>query len=218
MSPEDGAGPYRDHVVQKGECITSISAAHGHFWESVWNDPENAGLRELRKHPNILMEGDSVRIPPIRSRTFTLDTGLMHRFRRNGIPAALRLRFTDFDQPRSGLPYKLLIDGVQVREGTLDDDGRLEALIDPEARQAVVQLGVPPEEHVFLLGQVPPVTEISGLYARLGNLGYPTGTAAESMTEELAAALRQFQRDRGIPETGEPDEATREKLQEAHGC
>ena len=214
----EGAGAYRDHTCRKGDCITSISAAYGHFWDVVWNDPGNAKLKELRRHPNLLMEGDIVRIPPIRPRTFPLNTGTRHRFRRKGIPAILRLRFTDFDQPRRDLPYKLLVDDIQVKEGILDADGQLEARINPEAKKAVVLLGNPPEKHEFLLGHVPPVTEIPGLHTRLVNLGYAAGTVDDSMTDELRKALRRFQRDRGLAETGEPDEATREKLEEVHGC
>jgi hypothetical protein len=218
VSAQAGGGAYRDHRVQKGDCITSIAAANGHFWDVVWNDPANAKLKELRQHPNLLMEGDVVRIPPIRLRTFSLATGTTHRFRRQGIPATLHLRFTDFDRPRADLPYKLMVDDAPIQEGTLDSDGQLEAWIQPGAKKALVRLGDPPEEHEFLLGHVPPVSEIAGVHARLRNLDYAAGPAAARMTPELNNALRRFQRDWEIEETGEPDEATRQKLSEVHGC
>jgi N-acetylmuramoyl-L-alanine amidase len=218
MSAGAEAGAYHDHAVRKGDCITSIAAAHGHFWDVVWNDPANAELKELRKHPNLLMEGDVVHIPPIRLLTFSLATGATHRFRRKGVPATLRLRFTDFDRPRADLPYKLMVDGALNQEGTLDAAGQLEARIEPGAKRALVLLGDPPEEHEFLLGHVPPVSEIAGVQARLRNLDYAAGPAADRVTPELSAALRRFQRDWEIEETGEPDEATRQKLAEVHGC
>ena len=71
---------------------------------------------------------------------------------------------------------------------------------------------------MFLLGHLAPVEEISGVHARLCNLGYAAGAVTDSMTDELRTALRHFQRDCGIEETGEPDEATQEKLKEAHEC
>lgn len=218
MSAESRAGAHRAYTVRPGDCITSIAAAHGHFWDVVWNDPANAELKELRQHPNLLMDGDVVHIPPVRLQTFSLATGTTHRFRRKGIPAGLRLRFTDFDRPRAGLPYKLLVDGAPVQEGTLDDDGHLEARIEPGAKKAMVLLGDPPEEHEFLLGHVPPVSAIAGVQARLSNLGYAPGAATDEMTPGLGDALRRFQRDWELEETGEPDEATRQKLTEVHGC
>jgi N-acetylmuramoyl-L-alanine amidase len=212
------SGEYRDHRVRQGDCITSIAAAYGHFWDVVWNDPANAELKELRQHPNLLHEGDIVRVPALRLRTFSLSTGATHRFRRKGIPATLKLRFTDFDEPRKDLPYKLLVDGALVQEGTLDGDGQLEARIEPGAKKAQVLLGDPPEEHQFLLGHLPPVTEIAGVHARLRNLCYSVGAKADQLTEELREALLRFQRDQEIEETGEPDEATQQKLVEVHGC
>ena len=35
--------------------------------------------------------------------------------------------------------------------------------------------------------------------------------------KQLEAALRAFQRDNGLPDTGSADEATRQKLREKHG-
>ena len=157
MSADTRAGAYRDHAARKGDCITSIAAAYGHFWDVVWNDPANAELKELRQHPNLLREGDTVHVPPIRLRTSSsLGTGTTHRFRRKGIPATLKLRFTDFDEPRKDLPYQLLVDGAPVQEGKLDGDGGLEAWIAPGAQKAQVLLGDPPETHEFLLGHLPP--------------------------------------------------------------
>ncbi len=218
MSAPTVPAGYSAHRVQKGECITSIAAAAGHFWDVVWNDPANADLKELRQHPNLLHEGDIVQVPPIRLQTVNLPTGARHRFRRKGIPATLRLRFTDFDRPRPDVPYTLLVDGAVVQEGRLDNDGHLEAYIAPGAREARVLLGDPPEEHRFLLGHLPPVSELEGVHARLVNLAYAPGPRTKEMTPALAEALRTFQKDWELEETGEPDDASRRKLEEVHGC
>lgn len=218
MSAPSDSGGHRAYTVKRGDCITSIAAASGHFWDVVWNDPANAGLKKLRQHPNLLREGDVVQIPPLRSKTVNLFTGARHRFRRKGIPATLRLRFTQFDHPRPDVPYTLLVDGVMVQEGRLDDDGHLEAFIPPGAREAQVLLGDPPEEHHFLLGHLPPVAELEGVCARLANLAYAPGPPAGAMTPALIAAILSFQKDWELEETGEPDDATRRKLEEVHGC
>ena len=62
------------------------------------------------------------------------------------------------------------------------------------------------------------ITELSGLKQRLFNLIFDPGDFGDKMTPELASALSAFQKKHGLEETGEPDQATRDKLLELHGC
>jgi peptidoglycan hydrolase-like protein with peptidoglycan-binding domain len=64
------------------------------------------------------------------------------------------------------------------------------------------------------VGHLDPPATTSGARQRLDHLGYhrPTGAGPD----DDARALRQFQRDHGLPETGEADEATRRALEDAH--
>lgn len=57
------------HVVQKGDCITSIADQHGFYCETIWSHAENAGLRGVRSDPHTLMEHDRVFIPDLVSRS-----------------------------------------------------------------------------------------------------------------------------------------------------
>ena len=90
-----------DHVVRDGECLASIAYEHGFFWETLWNLPENAKLKELRKEPTVLLAGDVVHIPDLRVQPHDRATGASHRFRRKGVPGHLRLRMTKPDEPET---------------------------------------------------------------------------------------------------------------------
>src|SRR5262249_36338014 len=134
-----------DHVVRPGDCLTSIAAEHGFFWETLWNLPENRDLKERRRDPFTLVPGDVVHVPDLRVRDFSRETGKTHRFQRRGVPAKLKLRLLSPDgKPRANLDYVLTVDGVELT-GVTDGDGRIERYIKPNARQGTVVVAPPGE-------------------------------------------------------------------------
>lgn len=83
------------YEVKENDCISSIALEHGHIWETLWNDPNNAELKSERKDPNILHKRDHVSIPEIRIRKETVPSDAKHSFIRLGVPAKLRIRFME---------------------------------------------------------------------------------------------------------------------------
>ena len=209
------------HTVRQGDCISSIADETGFFWETLWNHPNNAKLKKLRKNPNTLLPGDEVFIPEKRPKEEQCAATKRHRFRIKGIPVKLNLRFTDSaNEPRKDIPYTLAVDG-QTHQGKLDGDGKLAHVIQPNAKKAKVTLkppGASEESYDFNLGHMNPVDDIHGIQSRLQNLGhYKPQQLTGEMDEETAEAIRRFQAEAGLQVTGDSDSATLDMLAQRHG-
>jgi hypothetical protein len=206
------------HVVIQGDCMNSIAADHGFFWRTLWDHPANAAIVGKRKDPNILLRGDRVHIPEKRRRMEECPTTRVHRFRVRNVPAKLNLRLlTEDGDPRSGLEYVVTIDG-HTRKGTTDAEGYMRLSIPPNAREGTLLLPESEEEYELSLGHIDPITEVSGVQARLSNLGYYFGEVSGAMDPKTRGALWRFQSNAGMNPTGELDDETRAALQQAYGA
>jgi len=204
----------KQHVVEIGECLASIAYQNGFFLETVWEQGENKGLRDLRHNPYELVPGDVVFIPDKRGKEEECGTNAQHLFVRKGVPEKLRLRMTRDNQPRSNEPYTLIIDGVEFK-GVTGADGTIEQSLMPDAKQCRLLIGEGPEEYEIQLRQLQPATEEIGLRARLSNLGYLDAGAADP--DSVKQAIRAFQEAHKLAATGSADAGTLEKLKEQHG-
>jgi hypothetical protein len=142
----------KQHTVRQGESVESIAHAAGHFWETVWDAPENAELRELRKTAHVVHPGDVVFVPDPEPRTESLATGRKHVMRRKGVPSELTVRFLLDGEPRASAAYVFVIDGEE-RQGSTDGDGWLREPVHPEARRAEVRFTLEPVEDPDLVAE-----------------------------------------------------------------
>lgn len=216
-STRKGPAGTGDYSVQQGDCLSSIAYLHGFFWETLWNHGANAGLKAVRRNPNVLLPGDRITIPPLRKKKVPAATGKRHKFQLLNAPAKLRLQFLEDGEPLKDEPYKLDIDG-QLRTGTLDDKGRLVESIPPNASFAKICIGESDEWLEVDLGTVDPISEISGVQGRLNDLGFGPGPVDNIMGPKTRAAIARFQHYYELPVTGEPDQTTMDKLVQIHGC
>lgn len=200
-----------NHVVEQGDCISSIAEQYGFFWSTLWNHADNAELKDLRKDPNALLEGDVVVIPDKTQKEESCATESKHKFKKKGVPAKMKIRLMLDDQPRKNEPYKLCVDG-KWSEGKTDGDGYIEMDIPPEARQGELRLGSGTEIDIFQLGfgTLDPADTESGAEDRLLGLGY-------DLTPGLAEALKAFQSKEQLTVSGDLDESTEKKLKERYG-
>jgi hypothetical protein len=203
-------------TVRAGECLASIAVEQGFFWETLWNHPDNAELRERRGDPYILRTGDRVTVPERVPRLESALTDRRHVFRRRGVPEKLRVQLLDEERkPRAALGYEVHIRG-QVQSGESDGEGWIEAWIDPKVRRAAIVIDED-ERYDVGVGRLEPVATVAGAAARLAVLSYIGWHEQDMDARALSRALITFQTLNALEATGALDEATQQKLLELHG-
>lgn len=207
-----GKGAY---TVQPGDCVSSVAFAHGFFEDTLWDLPENADVKKARKDLNILLPGDRLTIPELRSKTLDCAIDQSHTFRRIGVPERLRIQMLDGDQkPRKNLEYTLTVDESKFT-GKTDGDGYLDHWISPAAMSARLEFpknefGLP-EAYDIDIGRLDPVNSVNGAAARMQNLGF------FGPGQPFQRALEDFQEIQKLEVTGALDRATQDKLVELYG-
>ncbi|MBI5069868.1 MAG: peptidoglycan-binding protein [Deltaproteobacteria bacterium] len=207
------------HVVEQGQSVESIAALARRLPKVVWDAPENKELRDKRKEPHVLMPGDRLFLPAIEAETFDVPTGEAKAFVLDQPDSRLQVRIVEGTEPRAGKPWVLRVDGKELR-GTTDGDGKVDCPVPVLARVAELTVGEGAEAVTYELELrgLDPITEPTGLQARLANLGYDSGPVDGDAGPRTRAALAAFQKDNGLEPTGELDASTRSKLEEKHGC
>jgi hypothetical protein len=212
---------HKKYTVKQGDCISSIAYAHDMFPDTIWNDPENAELKEKRKDPYVLLPGDVVSIRDKEVKEVSCASEQRHRFKRKGVPEKLTIQFMIEDEVRACDPYVLEIDGTPAKLGNLETDERgiIDVWIPPRAMKAKITFTESGDAYEFDLGRQDPITEISGVQGRLRNLGFYEGAVDGKMSEELEQAIADFQASQNPDQepSGTLDDATRSKIVEIHG-
>lgn len=208
----------RRHTVRQGESILSLSKRYGIPADKILNHSENEQISQRNRNTGILFPGDQVTIPDREIKEVDAGTGQRHHFRCTNRTAWLKIQFFHQDDPRSEEPYRLIV-GTQESSGNLDQDGWMRVRVPVDARDALVILGERDrEERINLrIGHLNPIDEISGVKQRLNNLGFYCGSEDDELNEVVQAALLSFQAKQGLEETGELDDATKNRLREVYG-
>ena len=218
----------RTHAVAPGDCMASIAAKYGFAqWETIWNHPKNAGIKQRRKNPNVLAPGDQIFVPDPTPGSYACATGSRHTFQVQRAKTRLRLQLVD----GSGQAYANAAYTVEVgkggapvvkSKGTTPGNGLIDVLVPADATSGKVTLvpeGKAPEDAIewtLRLGHLDPIQEASGARARLDNL-FPKVPGLEvADADRQKALLLAFQELYGLPETGELDDATAQKLEQLH--
>jgi len=150
-----------DYTVQPGDCISSIAFERGFFWQTLWNDGGNAKLKELRKDPNVLQEGDIVHIPDLTLKQESGATENKHKFKLKGVPAKLKLRLMQPKPPKDKGDSASSASSSPSPGGGGAGDNSTSDLADPDYEQTA--------EEDEPIKNAPYVLEVDGVIVDQGN-------------------------------------------------
>jgi hypothetical protein len=205
--------------VKKGEWIGGIVAKAGHkSWKEVWNHSRNARLRKKRD-PNLLVKGDFLYIPKVESKeeSESSDTRYRHKVEREQDELILCFKEVGaYIKLFGAIAYKIKV-GKNELEGEIKSEGQ----------KVKIPLGLAVEEGALWIegveykldiGGLDPVWRLSGVQARINNLGWDTGKVDNIMGPLTRRGVRDFEAYYKIKVDGKVDSTTRNKVKEVYGC
>jgi hypothetical protein len=207
------------HVVAPGDCMVSIAGRYGFSdYKKIWEDSANQALRKKRPDPNVLFPGDEVIIPDKKKKDAACPPGA-HKFVVTFPKRKLKLKLGDGTTALAGRKYLLKVGKLEI-EGKTTGDGLVEQDLPANAVEA--ELIIAGATMKLRLGDLNPMKDvpdggISGVQARLRNLGYAPGAINGDLNERTMLAIRLFQEDNKLEVTGAVDDALLAKLEELHG-
>ena len=213
------------YQVQEGDCLSSIAKANGFAdYQTIYQRPENADFRQKRPNPNIICPGDILFIPDLETKDISKGTDQQHVMKVKRPQVQLRLCLKDDQhQPYKGVKYHLRV-GFNEYDGSTDGAGMVEQDIEADATDGEITIypgggSTPDQGYTFelQLGDLDPVDAMSGVDARLINLGFgPPDAEVPLSDDDRTEALKAFQDKFGLDVTGELTDETKSKLQESH--
>lgn len=205
------------HIVRQGDCLSRIAKMYGfQQWQTIYGAPDNAEFRKRRPNPSILFPGDRIVIPDKQRKTVPIATATTNRFRMKSPKWVFRIEMKDEEMnPLSSMPFELYVDGKLLKQGATGSGGDIEVPIPSDANTG--ELHFMGENFQLEFGVLDPISRITGVQARLNNLGFNVGPVdgmLGPMTRNAVFAFQASQKD--LQPSGEIDDGTRKRLLELH--
>ncbi|MFO0756454.1 MAG: hypothetical protein U0359_08180 [Byssovorax sp.] len=219
------------YTIKPGDYVAKIAFLHGfRSYQTIYDDPANADFRSKRPNPDVLFPGETLIIPDKQDHDEAADTGKKHTFfARPRTPVKLRLIVKGHDfTPLADKRYTLTLGRETIGEdgkARTGKDGLIEHDIDPSITQARLKVFLDDSDPdrgpawKLLIGDLDPITEISGVKGRLNNLGFDCGQVNGTFDDPLRKALAAFREAMSIPAPADDsavDDPTRDRLQKEH--
>jgi N-acetylmuramoyl-L-alanine amidase len=215
------------HTVKQGETLSRIARQYGFSSAQVLYDhPENQNFRQLRTNPDIIYPGDKVFIPEKTPTSFKVKTNKKTTFTVKREKEILRTRIKLEDESDDSLASQKAILAIadQQIESQIAADGFVEWKLPKKiARHGVIRLFLDEEDKVtheikIDLGSLDPVTESSGVQARLNALGFYCGEVDNKIKEKSEQAIKKFQTAKQLTVDGIAGPITQAELENQYGC
>lgn len=207
------------YIAKDGETLADIALRECGLvtLDSILADDRNQALFVIRPE-RVLHEGDVVALPERESgsKQEKLEPEKVNEFETDRPAPNFVLTILDrARKPRAGIRYRLLLDDGRDITGQTTGDGKIEAGI--PYGETTLTLNIGQVNRTLLIGGLKSGLTVEGIQARLNNLGYEAGMVDGDAGRATAAAIRRFQKDNGLQETGEVTEELCKKLREVHG-
>lgn len=221
------------YTVRQGDYLAKIAKDYGFAnWRTIYDDSHNQGFRQKRPDPNLIFPGDQLFIPDAQTKTVQVQTNQPHRFTLTKDGVSLHLNLVDAQRnPLDILKYELsTAQETMTRKKnepgweSLGQGLVQETFARPESKATLkiwtIDEGAaePDFAYTLMIGHLDPIEQVTGMQARLNNLGFDCGAVDGTCGPKTQSSLKAFQKEYGLPITGQPDVATRDKLTAVYGC
>jgi len=216
------------HKVVQGDTLCSIAKHYGFgSINEIYNHSNNSDFKALRSNPDIIHVGDEIYIPDISPAKYQVELNKKITFirKRPKETLSLMLNFEEDEETQGAdIDAILIVDDVEYTSKS-DADGLVEwKLPKASTRTGIVKLFLEPDQneatHAFevKLGDLNPVSENTGIQARLNGLGFDCGRIDNKLKDKSEAAIRKFQEANGLTIDGIAGLNTQQALEKKYGC
>jgi hypothetical protein len=201
LPSEESRSEASRHKVEQGERLPTIARKYGFAcWQTIWDFIGNLALKARRNNAHVLFPGDRIAIPGKLPRR-ALVCGGSAEYVVQASTEVLRVTFTgaNFDAAHP-VKFRAQPNTGPAVTGDLKPDGTMEIALREGITEVTVQLFIgdddePFETHELHVGGLDPSEEISGVQARLANLGYYDGEITGIMDDDTREAVARFRAD-----------------------
>ncbi|MBS1833705.1 MAG: hypothetical protein JST65_13390 [Acidobacteria bacterium] len=122
------------HPAQPGDCFDSLAKENGFYnYKTLYDHPDNAGLKGTRPNPNQLAEGDNVNIPDKRPKKVALDLDKEKKFVVDRKKTKIRVKLVSSQDKMLAVTECTFTVGSFTKAGQ-PAEGLIEGEIDPKVK------------------------------------------------------------------------------------
>jgi hypothetical protein len=203
------------YVIKQGDCLSSLAGAFGlASWKDLYDYPDNTQLKKQRSNPNVVAPGDVVMVPDsaTQKKTVPCATGKAYLFVLDAPKVKLRILLQDWqEEPYAGKKFEVTVDGKLFR-GKTDGEGLIDIPIPAAAQSGRLKVWLddddddpsPGIDRDLDIGHLDPTDCVTGLQARLQNLGHRCEVNG-NLDEDTLAAVRAYREKAGLQEVEDDD-------------
>jgi hypothetical protein len=202
-------------VIKQGECLSSLAGAFGlRSWQDLYDHPDNIELKKKRPNPNVVAPGDVVMVPDSATdkKIVPCATGKAYLFVVEAPKVKLRILLQNWQgEPYADKRFEVSIEGRKF-PGRTNGEGLIDIPIPAAAQGGRLKVWFDEDEddpspnidRDLDIGHLDPAHCVTGLQARLHNLGHRCEVTG-NLDEDTLAAVRAYRAKAGLQEVEDDD-------------